>query len=41
VEYLWAERLADHPANANYGDYDRVYIESLRQRWDRPAADQE
>jgi hypothetical protein len=40
VEYLWAERLADHPANAHYGDYDRVYIESLRQRWDRPAGDQ-
>ena len=40
VEYLWAERLADHPANAHYGDYDRVYIEALRQRWDRPAGDQ-
>ena len=35
VEYMWAELLADHPSNAHYGDYDRVYVESLRRRWDR------
>ena len=34
VEYMWAERLADHPSNAHYGDYGRVYVESLRRRWD-------
>ena len=34
VEYMWAERLADHPSNAHYGDYDRVYVESLRRRWE-------
>jgi hypothetical protein len=34
VEYMWAERLADYPPNAHYGDYDRIYVESLRRRWD-------
>jgi len=36
VEYMWAERLADHLSNAHYGDYDRVYVEHLRRRWDQP-----
>ena len=35
VEYMWAERLADNPSNSHYGDYDRVYVESLRRRWER------
>ena len=34
VEYLWAERLGDDPNNRHYGDYDRVYIEALRRRWE-------
>ncbi len=34
VEYLWAERLADDPNNAHHGDYERVYVETLRARWD-------
>ena len=34
VEYMWAERLADDPANAHHGDYERVYIASLRERWE-------
>ena len=37
VEYMWAERLEDHASNAHYGDYDRVYLESLRHRWDPPS----
>ena len=37
VEYLWAEQLADHPDGGHYGDYERVYVESLRQRNDPPA----
>ena len=36
VEYLWAESLSDQGPNGHYGDYDRVYVESLRRRWDRP-----
>jgi hypothetical protein len=36
VEYLWAEELAASPHTGHHGDYDRVYVESLRQRWDRP-----
>ena len=34
VEYMWAERLADHADNAHHGNYDRVYVDSLRRRWD-------
>ena len=34
VEYLWAERLADDPNNGHLGDYERVYVETLRARWD-------
>jgi hypothetical protein len=34
VEYMWAERLADDPDNAHHGDYERVYIASLRERWE-------
>ena len=30
VEYLWAEQLVDHPDVGHYGDYERVYVESLR-----------
>ena len=37
VEYMWAERLADHPSNAHYGDYNRIYVESLRRRWEQPT----
>ena len=37
VEYMWAEQLADRGANAHYGDYERVYVESLRRRWDPPG----
>ena len=36
VEYLWAESLAGDEANAHYGDYGRVYVDSLRRRWDPP-----
>ena len=38
VEYLWAEELAEGSHTGHHGDYDRVYVESLRQRWDRPAS---
>ncbi len=34
VEYLWAERLADDEANGHLGDYERVYVETLRSRWE-------
>ena len=37
VEYLWAEPLADHPEGGHYGDYERVYVDSLRQRNEPPA----
>ena len=37
VEYLWAEQLADHPEGGHYGDYERVYVESLRRRNDPRA----
>jgi len=37
VEYLWAESLAGDEANAHYGDYGRVYVDSLRRRWDPPG----
>jgi hypothetical protein len=33
VEYLWAERLADDSANGHLGDYEKIYIETLRSRW--------
>ena len=36
VEYLWAESLADQGPNGHYGDYDRVYVDSLRRRWEPP-----
>ncbi len=35
VEYMWAERLEDHPSNTHYGDYHRVYVDSLRRRWEQ------
>ena len=38
VEYLWAEELSGGPEAGHHGDYDRVYVESLRRRWDRPGA---
>lgn len=38
VEYLWAEELTSSPSNGHHGDYDRVYVENLRQRWDRPSS---
>jgi hypothetical protein len=34
VEYLWAERLFDDSSNAHYGDYQRVYIDTLRRRYE-------
>ncbi len=34
VEYMWAVGLADHQPNAHYGDYEKIYVESLRRRWD-------
>ena len=34
VEYMWAELLADQGEGSHHGDYDRVYVESLRRRWD-------
>jgi hypothetical protein len=37
VEYLWAEELADGSGSGHHGDYDRVYVESLRRRWDKSA----
>ena len=37
VEYLWAEELSNSPDSGHHGDYDRVYVEQLRQRWDRPS----
>ena len=37
VEYMWAEQLADRGVNAHYGDYERVYVESLRRRWEPPG----
>ena len=39
VEYLWAERLGDNPDTGHYGDYDRVYIETLRERWEGKRGD--
>ena len=37
VDYLWAEQLLEGPHTGHHGDYDRVYVESLRQRWDKPS----
>ena len=34
VAYLWAEHLADDPNSRHYGNYDRVYVEELRRRWE-------
>ena len=34
VEYMWAEQLSELGPNAHYGDYKRVYIDSLRRRWE-------
>jgi hypothetical protein len=38
VEYLWAEELAESSHTGHHGDYDRVYVESLRQRWNQPPS---
>ena len=38
VEYLWAECLVEDPENAHHGDYERIYVESLRRRWEQPEA---
>jgi len=35
VEYLWAEELVAGAETGHHGDYDRVYVEQLRQRWDQ------
>ena len=37
VEYLWGELLAADPGNAHYGDYERVYVETLRERWEQKS----
>ena len=37
VEYLWAEELTGDPQNGHHGEYHRVYVEQLRERWDRPG----
>ena len=37
VEYLWAEELAEGPETGHFGEYDRVYVESLRRRWERSS----
>ena len=34
VEYLWAERLINDFGDAHYGDYHKVYIDSLRRRFE-------
>jgi len=34
VEYMWAEKLADDPSTGHHGEYERVYIASLRERWE-------
>lgn len=36
VEYMWAERLSEDRAAGHYGDYARVYVDSLRRRWQQP-----
>ncbi len=40
VEYLWAEELVDSFGGGHHGDYDRVYVESLRRRWEGPELSQ-
>jgi hypothetical protein len=35
VEYMWAEELAESADTGHHGEYDRVYIESLRRCWER------
>jgi hypothetical protein len=35
VQYLWAERLTGDPENCHYGDFEKVYVDSLRRRWDK------
>ena len=30
---VWAERLADDSANGHLGDYERIYVETLRKMW--------
>ena len=37
VEYMWAERLSGLGPDAHYGNYERVYVESLRRRYERDA----
>jgi len=34
VEYMWAEELAESSDTGHHGEYDRVYVESLRRRWE-------
>jgi hypothetical protein len=36
VEYMWAEELANSADTGHHGEYDRVYVESLRRRWESP-----
>ena len=33
VEYMWAECLAEDGAGGHHGEYARVYVDSLRRRW--------
>ena len=41
VEYLWAEQLADAEHTGHHGDYDRVYIDALRRRYEPSETKQE
>ena len=37
VEYLWADELVEGPETGHHGEYDRVYIDALRRRWERSS----
>jgi hypothetical protein len=38
VQYMWAIQLAEVGSTAQYGDYDRIYVDSLRRRWEEPRS---
>ena len=35
VEYMWAERLTNQSGGTRYGEYERIYLDSLRRRWEQ------
>jgi len=39
VHYLWAEPLVEGPHSGHHGDYDRVYVDDLRRRWESTNID--